>query len=205
MASADVEGLAAKRAKTETAWDGTLPADDVVENVDMTMKHVISEVTHELPSALQVAAGKQNKFVLVAKLHDVQPLKIKAKLESNEVSTFKAPWKPADCTTAIDTTGMYEAVANILWLDVLESQPLPTDFRLPSEELSWSNVVDIYNRLFGPNASGLARGGVTPASTSTTCSMVRYHFLVIIPVFVLDSALLNQASFEQRLHVTGGK
>jgi len=74
----------------------------------------VGEVRKVLPSEL-----KQGGWISCAseKLHMVQPLDIQAKLTGKQMGSYKAPWNQESCQRAVDTTSMYEAGANVLWLD----------------------------------------------------------------------------------------
>ena len=179
---------------TKAAWTGELPADDAAEDAMETMRHLIPEVHKELPEALASWSGTANAHLVKDKIYEVPPLSIKGTLEEGELSTFKEPWNSTRCVEAVSTTGLYEAALNVIWLDARQTQRLP--FTLPMNRPSWSLVVELYNRQFSQNASGL--GGVTPDAPT------RLFFPVALPAFVVDPKMLEHTCFNEGLHMAGG-
>ena len=159
-----------------------------------TMRHLIPEVHKELPEALASWSGTANAHLVKDKIYEVPPLSIKGTLEEGELPTFKEPWNSTRCVEAVSTTGLYEAALNVIWFDARQTQRLP--FTLPMNRPSWSLVVELYNRQFSQNASGL--GGVTPDAPT------RLFFPVALPAFVVDPKMLEHTCFNEGLHMAGG-
>jgi hypothetical protein len=175
-------------------WDRQLPPPDAPCDARPTMQHVVQDVHTELSHVLHEAVGNTNTEHVSKYLWEVQPLQIKERLKSGELSTFKSPWTSEQCKAAIATTGLYEAGCNILWIDALGAHAMPFD--IPVTLPSWATVHEVYERCFGPSASGL--GGVTLGGATRLC------FPTTLPAFVVDEKVLQAKSLNCDLFLTGG-
>jgi hypothetical protein len=76
------------------------------------MEKIVMWVRLSLPDRL-------GKFMndLAPQLHMTPPLEIQSKLSTKELGSYKQPWGQDACANALETTAMYEAGANALWLN----------------------------------------------------------------------------------------
>ena len=78
-----------------------------------------------------------------------------------ELSSFKAPWRSGTALEAFQTTGLYEAGANVLWLDPGLTE---TEGGVPLEEPTWQTLVELsqyFRERVAEDDKG-GSGGVTP-------------------------------------------
>ena len=71
------------------------------------------------------------------------PLDIQGATDKGKLTSYKEPWRQERCVQSIGTTGMYEAGANLLWVD-----PGLANCEVPSEVTTWSTVHRLCEQFF---------------------------------------------------------
>lgn len=92
------------------------------------MNAIGSHVIKTLPGFMKTHAGEGKLFRATATINKEAPLSEHAPLDlpdtssSDGMSSYKAPWQASQSETTLRATGLYEAAANIVWLN-----PFPAD------------------------------------------------------------------------------
>ena len=117
-------------------------------------------------------------------LHEQPPLTITT--NKNELSNFKEPWQRERCMTAIATTMLYEASANICWI-----QPPFEPTEVPIDECSVGDVVDAAQSWFDVKQS--------------TAPGNRIIYPYIVETYVKHARDLDTDFFKGFLPLVGGR
>ena len=106
------------------------------------MRSIIPFVQTTMPDRLRTL-GMTGLETLVS----CGPLQI-SEAQSLDITGYKEAWSPANCRTAITTTGLYEAGGNLTWLDLsLGTAGQPGDM-IPREEPSWMLIKSYAEQFF---------------------------------------------------------
>ena len=116
------------------------------------MRSTIPDVQTTMPERLRTL-GMTSLETLVSR----GPLQI-SEAQSLDITGYKEAWNPANCRTAITTTGLYEAGGNLTWLDLsLGTAGQPADM-IPREEPS-RMLIKSYAEQFFSNAAVITLSG----------------------------------------------
>jgi hypothetical protein len=85
------------------------------------MRGIIESVRHELPAVIR-ADAKAFAGLPNVPLHELGPLEIRESAGENDLLSYKAAWSAQQAELALNSTGLYEAGANLFWLN-----PFPVD------------------------------------------------------------------------------
>ena len=124
--------------------NGSTHGDDAAHTVSTypNMKVLVPWLHQELPTALSSAFGDK-----VGQLDSLAPLHIDSEPGVGGGHGHKEIWNPKNCEVALSTTGLYEAGANMCWIDLcLDSST--GDGTLPLEEPDWGNVTHMAKQFF---------------------------------------------------------
>ena len=125
------------------------------------------------------------------------PLDIRSQLSDHkELSSFKAPWRSGTALEAFQTTGLYEAGANVLWLDPGLTE---TEGGVPLEEPTWQTLVELSHyfreRLAEDDKGG--SGGVAPMAS-------RISFPTMFEGHARSAADVKSDHFDGSIRLLGG-
>jgi len=137
------DASAAKRArKTPSPPDFT----EIVA-ADPAEAHVLS-VKPWIEESLRMHFGSTAGFEQFREMvpHEVQPLDIVAPVADSTMTSYKEPWRADRCSTALRTTGMYEAGGNLFWLDW--RRPSGTGSAIAGSPPRWSHLKEIADKWF---------------------------------------------------------
>ncbi len=104
-------------------------------------------------------------------------------------ANYREPWSADRCKIARDTTGYYQAAANVAWLN-----PSLMGLHFPVQEPPLRFVLDIADRCFGQGAVFPGGGCVPP----------RLIFPFVMEAYVKDVKHLSAPTFKQSLNLVGG-
>ena len=131
-----------------------------------TMRTTVAYVQRELPNALRTLgpAGHPQRDLM-----EFDPLSIVEKGGgSRRGQGYKEKWNDANCANALETTTMYEASGNLMWLDTLLCSAGTQQDTLVRAEPSWQTVVEYQEQFFSSDGALLVEaGGVPPAGSDS--------------------------------------
>ena len=182
----DFAGVTAEPAPVQASLDPPLrlPASDAHVNAVPVMKRLIPQIRQRLQRALALDAASQGDVPV----HEHDPLRIQASLQTGGLASYKAPWNRTDCGLAIRSTGLYEAGCNVTWLN-----PGVGDGSAPP--VSWSLMCELTDQLFSWDSQ--SHGGVTSG-------IRRLIFPTVFPAFVSDQRQLDCEHFAGTLGMAAG-
>jgi len=132
-----------------------LPDNRVHVSTYTLMRQVVPFVLHAFPAALDGMGIKHEKEMVAC-----PPLPITASEDGAVLRNFKEVWNPANCKISIETTDMYEAGGNMLWVDMNLGAAGKDSDTVIREEPSMEQVLEYANQFFS-----LSGGGVAPRPT----------------------------------------
>ena len=162
--------------------------DGVRVETYQTMKILVPWVRQELPGAL-TAAGLN----VTGKVEKAHPLRIIAAstASGSALSNYKEAWNPQNCATAIKTTNMYEAGANLMWLSL---GFVGDAAALLHAEPEWATVISYQKQFFSRSVG------------SSTPEIARILFPCVLEAYCDDEKLLTSGSMpEGGMELLGGQ
>ena len=135
-----VDSPAAKPSEPEatTPPKPEIPSDsDLNVDVVVKMRSIIKYVKYYLRLRLNTEKALA-QFAKVAELHAHKPLPIKN--SSTELLSYKAPWSEEQAKVSLESTLMYEASANMFWVNPF---PREQETTVAGETPSWAQVDDM--------------------------------------------------------------
>ena len=162
----------------------SVPQNYSTDEAWSVMKNVIPWVKHSLAQSPVVTACGSKK------LHEHEPLEIKSNVVGEEMASFQAPWDSVQCNKSLRSTMLYQAGANLLWV---QASPHGS---CPSPSLCWAQVRNIQDAFFHP------RGENAKLTTDG-----RIIFPVILHAYVTEIGQLAGAASagETALPLLGGQ
>lgn len=147
------------------------------------------QVHYHLRTALRTGGDAFAQFP-DTELHQHGALEIKA--GSTGLVSYKAPWEAGQATTALETTNMYEAGGNVMWLNPF---PESADAQvIAGDPPSWSQVVEIQELHFNLSAVAAPHG-----------KTFQHIFPIAIPVDVSSlDVVRGRTSFPGSLSIITG-
>ena len=127
------------------------PSDALVESWGV-VKDLIPWVKHQLRThpcvvGCPASVGQTTAEAVgeTTALHQYLPLNIKASITHEaDMASFQSPWDAILCKSSLNTTGLYQAGGNLMWLN-----PNPHG-QCPSPPLCWAQVYELQKNLFEP-------------------------------------------------------
>jgi hypothetical protein len=155
-------------------------------HVISNMRHVIPYVTGHVRHALKNRDEFKKYFLDVAPyLH--QPLAIQAddKLNADTVTSYKPPWTNTDAKTSLESTGMFEAAGNVLW--VCPYPPTDDGGKIIAGEVGgWSDVTEIAETCFSAEAYQ-----TTHATSQGSVAHITFPVLLAVYAEKVTHVLIN--------------
>ena len=119
-----------------------LPAgDEAKKSCRGVMKSLVPWVLSNLPAQL----AKHKLIPASAPMRSAKPLEIPVPdgADPKAISSYKPAWSPEACHASVAASGLYEAGANVAWID-----PEVTGWSLPGDEPSWAWLYTAADDLF---------------------------------------------------------
>lgn len=114
-------------------------------------------------------------------------------VSGSELSSFKAPWLSTTAKTSLTSTGLYEAGANVLWLD--PGLTCAASATILSSEIGWQSLSELVS-LFSMTGGG--PGGVSPGAKT------RIVFPGMLEGFSTAVSELTLPHFDSAIRLLGG-
>ena len=176
-----------------------------VDQLYRTMNAIGSHVIKTLPGFMKTHAGEGKLFAATATVNNEAPLSEHAPLElpdtssSDGMSSYKAPWQASQSETTLRATGLYEAAANIVWLN-----PFPADDVaqvISGDPPEWQQVVQVADAFMCLDAD--QAGALAPPQGKSRIK--RLIFPVVLPVHVRNVEAAGRAMGLATLPVVSGQ
>ena len=177
--------------------DASLSTDEVYK----IMKGVASFVVRMLPDFMKERAKTNEAFASVVAdrpLHEYMPLALPESAGA-AMTSYKFPWSKTQAVQSLRTNGLFEAAANLTWLN-----PFPVDADaqiIAGDPPKWSNIVAIANSFMSLDADQAA---TLAASQGQTPTVKRLLFPVVVPAHVEKIQIAEASSFNAALPVVAG-
>ena len=161
------------------------PQEEVLTKIDMDMRddadaaqNIILMQPYVLSRLGQIAKDRQQDYSYLnpaeMKPGSWAPLDI---LGDNKISSYKPPWSAAEAVQSLARTGMYEAAANLLWVDPRFPPPTDQDARIIAGTVpSWAQCKQLAEQFF---AKASVQRVHAPGSSQGDRGLGRIMFLAL--------------------------
>ena len=167
----------------------------VAENLAKILPHVKTSLRQWLKNDKDFALQFRDQPVY---MHAPLDIKSKASMSEHEMASYKPPWDVQQAKTSVQSTGMYEAAGNLLWLNPVP----PTDGDeqiIAGDPLYWPTVKEAANRYFGTHAD---QRGHPPAASQGKIARLMFPSVLHVHVESLDE--VERAAFHTNLRLLSG-